>query len=137
MQELSGIFFLGLISLFAAVAIVWYRRNRKFLTREEREKASSVLSEANSWESRHLWTILITISLFWGFLYILEKFFAVSKATDLIFVLLFLTTSHSVWRRHKFYRNSDLPQKFVRGELALGIFMLLVYSIMVVFIFTD
>lgn len=140
MLEFSNIIFLGLFLIFISVPVIWYRRNRKFLTIEEKRIASSEPWEA-SWKEIEkiggFWVMLIAISLFVGFLYILENFFGVMKASSLIFVFAFFELCRSVLRNHKIYKKSDLPQKFVRGELDLGVFILLAYGSMVVFIFAD
>jgi 4-hydroxybenzoate polyprenyltransferase len=127
MRELSGIFFLGFILLFTTVAIVRYRRNRRFLTPEERQKAGELLRN-NGW-GKKLFALFIPIySILLISSYFGDYYAGIEKAKELIFIFFLLPIGYGILRNCKIYRKADLPQKFVRGELNLGIFMLLAYA---------
>lgn len=137
MQEYVGLFNFGIILLFAAAALIWYRRNRSFLTPEERQRAGELVSRATWRETRHFWKIFIIIFLFVGFLHGLENYFGIAKASDLIFIFIWFEWCRTIIRNQRIYREADLPAKFVRGELGLGIFSLFFLASVIVYIFTD
>jgi len=63
--------------------------------------------------------------------------FAVKKAGDFIYIFVWFSLIHGIFRNRAIYRKANLPQKFVKGDFALGIFTISAFAVLIISIFVD
>jgi len=137
MPETPSWIFYIFFALVFIIFFIWNKHNKNHLTVEEKKLASSLLSEAWQRETKYIWTIFAAILTVLGFLFVLEKVFAVDNATEFIFIFILFTLTRTIFRNRGIYQKANLPQKFIKGDFALEVFVVSAFAIMIVFIFLD
>ncbi len=137
MSEMPNWIFFIFFALFFVIFFVWNKRNKNYLTIEEKKLASSLLSEAFQREIRYAWIIIAATLAIYGFLLILEKVFLIENATKFIFVFCWFSLIYAFVRNRAIYRRANLPLKFINGDFALGIFTALAFAAISIFILLD
>ncbi len=123
MQDITGWILLGFFIIFAIVYVIKHKRNVNLLTKDENDKRQDELNLANRKEFKNIWII---IACFIGVI-VLEK---MSILPNFFFsIVLLCVVIYGVFRNIKVYRKANLPIKFIKNELLLGIILCSFFSI--------
>ncbi len=137
MSQIPNSIFFIFFALSLIIFFIWNKRNKNYLTIEEKKSRQVLLSEAWQREMKYIWAIIAVLLTISGFLLILEKVFAVNNASEFIFVLGWFSLIYAIFRNRAIYRKANLPQEFVKGDVALGVFTIAAFAVAIVFIFAD
>lgn len=130
MQDITSWIIVGLLIIFVISYILIHKQNVRLLTKEENDKRLEGLSQAMNQETKYLWIIL---AFFIG-LIILEKLLYFPNFISSIILL--CSVSYGVFRNIWIYRKINLPIKFIKNELFLGIItcsFLSIYTCLTIF----
>lgn len=123
MQDITGWIFLGLFIVFTIVYVVLYKHNVNLLTKEENDKRQEELSLANSREYKY---ILATVFCFLVIAILERMSFLPDFFSSMVVLCVFI---FGVFRNIRVYRKANLPIKFIKSELILGIILCSFFSI--------
>ncbi len=123
--------FWALNILASCVFIYLNYKNAELLTPEQKEEKARLLHDENKLSRWQNWSFLVGLIV----LVLLNLYTSIQIPVRWFFYLVIAQSVYTIFRNRSIYRQINLPEKFVKRELLLGILSIMILAVMIFYIF--
>lgn len=123
--------FWALNILASGVFVFFHYKNGELLTTEQKEEKARALHEENKLSRWQNWGFLAALV----FLVLLNLYSSIQIPPRYFFYLVILQSAYTIFRNRIVYKKLDLPEKFIKRELLLGVCSIVILALMVFYMF--
>lgn len=131
MKHLPFWAFWALNILASSVFVYFNHKNAELLTPEQKEEKARLIRNENKLSRWQNWSFLLGLIV----LVLLGLYSSIRIPVRWFFYLIILQSAYTIFRNRSIYKKLNLPEKFIKRELLLGICSIAVLAIMIFYIF--
>src|SRR5688500_17689508 len=131
MKHLPFWAFWALNILASCIFVYFNHKNAELLTPEQKEEKARLIREENKLSRWQNWSFLLGLIV----LVLLNLYSSIQIPVHWFFYLIILQSAYTIFCNSSIYKKLNLPEKFIKRELLLGICSIAVLAIMIFYIF--